>query len=196
MLTGKLEHTNEAYAIAKIVGLKSCEFYNRQFGTSYFTLMPTNLYGPNDNFETKTSHFIPALIKKFYLANKKNLRNVEVWGTGRPKREIMHVDDLASAVFFIINKVERKHKKVLKVLKRNSYINVGSNKEYSIKQYANMIAKLFPKKVNLKFNKKYPDGTSRKLLNSSIINDMGWKTNIPIKKGLKETLEWYKKKYK
>jgi GDP-L-fucose synthase len=196
LLTGKLEHTNEAYAIAKIVGLKSCEFYNRQFKTNYFTLMPTNLYGPNDNFETKNGHFIPALIKKFYLANLKNIKNIEVWGTGRPKREIMHVDDLASAVFFILNKVEEKDKKVLKILKNNSFINVGANKEYSIRQYANMIAKLFPKKIGLNFNTKYPDGTPRKLLDTSIINSIGWKPHISIKRGLEETVEWYKKKNK
>ena len=196
LLSGKLEPTNEAYAIAKIVGLKSCEYYNRQFKKNYFTLMPCNLYGPNDNFDSKSSHFIPALIKKFYWANLNNLKNIEVWGSGRPKREIMHVDDLASAVFFILNKIERKDKKVLKLLKKKSYINIGANKEYTIKQYANMIAKLFPKKINLKFNKKYPDGTPRKLLNSSIINDIGWVSRISIAKGLKDTLEWYKKKYK
>ena len=196
LLSGKLESTNEAYAIAKIVGLKACEFYNRQFKTNYFTLMPTNLYGPNDNFDSKSSHFIPALIKKFYFANIKNQRNIEVWGTGRPKREIMHVDDLASAVFFILNKVEGNDKKIIKVLKKNSFINIGSNKEFTIKQYANMIAKLFPKKIHLKFNKKYPDGTPRKLLDTSLINGMGWKSNISIEKGLKETVEWFKKKYK
>ena len=196
LLSGKLEPTNEAYAIAKIVGLKSCEFYNRQFKTNYFTLMPCNMYGPNDNFDIRSSHFIPGLIKKFYIADRKNMKNVEVWGSGKAKREIMHVDDFASAVFFILNKVEKKDKKILKLLKKKSYINIGSNKEYTIKQYANMIAKLFPKKINLKFNKKYPDGTPRKLLNSSIINDIGWVARIPITKGLKATLEWYKKKYK
>ena len=107
LLSGKLESTNEAYAIAKIVGLKSCEFYNRQFKTNYFTLMPCNMYGPNDNFEIKSSHFIPGLIKKFYTANRKNMKNVEVWGSGKAKREIMHVDDLASAIFFMLNKVEK-----------------------------------------------------------------------------------------
>ena len=106
---------------------------------------------------------------------------------------ILHVDDLASAVFFILNKVEQKDKRVLKVLKKNPYINIGSSKEYTIKQYANMIAKLFPKKINLKFNKKYPDGTPRKLLNNSIINSIGWKPKISINRGLKETIEWYKK---
>ena len=195
LLSGKLEPTNEAYAIAKIVGLKSCEFYNRQFKTKYFTLMPTNLYGPNDNFDTKSSHFIPALIKKFYMASLKNLKNIEVWGSGKPKREIMHVDDLASATFFILNKVEEKDKKVLKALKKNSFVNVGSGKEYTVKQYANMIAKIFPKKINLKFNTKYPDGTPRKLLDTSIINGMGWKPHISIDKGLGETVEWYRKKY-
>ena len=124
------------------------------------------MYGPNDNFEIKSSHFIPGLIKKFYTASRKNMKNVEVWGSGKAKREIMHVDDLASAIFFMLNKVEKKDKKVLAVLKKNSHINVGANKEYTIKQYANMIGKLFKKKINLKFNKSYPDGTPRKLLDS------------------------------
>ena len=193
LLSGKLESTNEAYAIAKIVGLKSCEFYNRQFKTNYFTLMPCNMYGPNDNFDIRSSHFIPGLIKKFYIADRKNMKNIEVWGSGKAKREIMHVDDLASAIFFILNKIEGKDKKVLSALKQNSHINVGANKEYTIKQFANMIGKLFNKKINLKFNKSYPDGTPRKLLDSSIIYSMGWRPTISIEKGLRETLEWYKK---
>ncbi len=196
LLSGKLEYTNEAYAIAKIVGLKSCEFYNRQFKTNYFTLMPCNMYGPNDNFDIRSSHFIPGLIKKFYIANRKNMKNVEVWGSGKAKRELMHVDDLASAIFFILNKIEGKDKKVLDVLKKNSHINVGVNKEYTIKQFANMIGNLFNKKINLKFNKSYPDGTPRKLLDSSIIYGMGWKPIISTKKGLRETLDWYKKNMK
>ena len=196
LLSGKLESTNEAYAIAKIVGLKSCEFYNRQFKTNYFTLMPCNMYGPNDNFDIKTSHFIPGLVKKFYIANRKNMKHVEVWGSGKAKREIMHVDDLASAIFFMLKKVEGKDKKVLNVLKKNSHINIGVNKEYTIKQFANMIGKLFNKKINLKFNKSYPDGTPRKLLDSSIIYSMGWRPIISTEKGLRETLEWYKKSIK
>jgi len=196
LLSGKLESTNEAYSIAKIVGLKSCEFYNRQFKTNYFTLMPCNMYGPNDNFDIRSSHFIPGLIKKFYIADRKNMKNIDVWGSGKAKREIMHVDDLASAIFFMLNKVEKKDQKVLAVLKKNSHINVGANKEYTIKQYANMIGKLFKKKINLKFNKSYPDGTPRKLLDSSIIYSMGWKPIISIEKGLRETLEWYKENVK
>ena len=196
LLSGKLESTNEAYAIAKIVGLKSCEFYNKQFKTNYFTLMPCNLYGPNDNFDISSSHFIPGLIKKFYMANRKNMKNVEVWGTGKAKREIMYVDDLASAIFFMLNKVDEKDKKTLDVLKKNSHINIGVNKEYTIKQFANMIGKLFDKKINLKFNKSYPDGTPQKLLDSSTIYSMGWRPIISIEKGLRKTLEWYKKNIK
>ena len=193
LLTAKLESTNEAYAIAKIVGLKSCEFYNRQFKTNYFTLMPCNMYGPNDNFDIRSSHFIPGLIKKFYIADRKNMKNIEVWGSGKAKREIMYVDDLASAIFFILKKVEEKDKKVLDVLKKNSHINIGVNKEYTIKQFANMIGKLFNKKINLKFNKSYPDGTLRKLLDSSIIYNLGWRPIISTEEGLRKTVEWYKK---
>jgi len=193
LLSGKLESTNEAYAIAKIVGLKSCEFYNRQFKTNYFTLMPCNMYGPNDNFDIRSSHFIPGLIKKFYIADRKNMKNIEVWGSGKAKREIMYVDDLASAIFFILKKVEEKDKKVLDVLKKNSHINIGVNKEYTIKQFANMIGKLFNKKINLKFNKSYPDGTLRKLLDSSIIYNLGWRPIISTEEGLRKTVEWYKK---
>ena len=196
LMSGKLEPTNEAYAIAKIVGLKSCEFYNKQFKTNYFTLMPCNLYGPNDNFDAKSSHFIPGLINKFYLANLKNINSVEIWGSGKPKRETMHVDDLASAIYFILIKIEKNDKKVLNILKKNSHINIGSGKEYKIRQYAQMISKLFSKKTNLKFNEKYPDGMPRKLLNSSLINRMGWKPIISIEKGLRETLKWYKENIK
>ena len=124
------------------------------------------------------------------------MKSVEVWGSGKAKREIMHVDDLASAIFFILKRVEKKDKKILKILEKNSHINIGVNKEYTIKQYANMISKLFNKKINLKFNKSYPDGTPRKLLDSSIINSMGWRPIISIEKGLKETLGWYKKNTK
>ena len=196
LLSGKLEYTNEAYALAKIVGLKSCEYYNRQFKTNYFTLMPCNMYGPNDNFDIKSSHFIPALINKFNFAYLNNLKNVEIWGSGKPKREIMHVDDLASAIFFILNKLETKNKKILNTLKKLPYINIGTGKDYTIRQYANIINKLFKKKINLKFNKKYPDGTPRKVLDCSVINGVGWKPKISINKGLSDTIEWYIKKYK
>ena len=132
LLSGSLEKTNEAYAIAKIVGLKLCEYYNKQFKTLYLTLMPCNLYGPNDNYDLQNSHFIPALIRKIIKAKKLKTKTVEIWGTGNPKREVMYVDDLPSAIYFIVNKKVRNDKKLLKYLNKNSLINVGSGKEYSI----------------------------------------------------------------
>ena len=175
LLSGSLEKSNEAYAIAKIVGLKLCEYYNRQFNTSYLTLMPCNLYGPNDNFDLKKSHFIPALIRKIVKAKKCNSSSVEIWGTGNPKREVMYVDDLASAIYFIINKKVEKNKKLMNYLKKNSLINVGSGSEYSVKQFATKITKVVNCKSKLKFNKSFPDGTLRKILDTTFINKLGWK---------------------
>ena len=195
LLSGSLEKTNEAYAIAKIVGVKLCEYYNKQFNTSYLTLMPCNLYGPNDNFDLKNSHFIPALIRKIVKAKKLNSKFVEIWGTGKPKREIMHVDDLSSAIYFIVNKKIRNDKRLLSYLKKNSLINIGSGSEYSIKQFASKIIQIVNTKSKLKFNKKFPDGTLRKVLNTKFINKMGWKSNISLNKGLKYTIDWYINKY-
>ena len=195
LLSGSLEKTNEAYAIAKIVGLKLCEYYNQQFKTSYLTLMPCNLYGPNDNFDLQNSHFIPALIRKIVKAKKLDDDSVEIWGTGKPKREIMHVDDLASAIFFIINKKISKDKKLLNYLKKNSLINVGSGNEYSVGEFAKKIIKIVQCKSKLKFNKNFPDGTLRKVLDTSFINNLGWKSNISLTRGLKYTIDWYIKKY-
>ena len=195
LLSGKLEPTNEAYALAKIIGVKSCEYYNRQFKTNYFTLMPCNLYGPNDNFNIKNSHFIPALIKKF-INSKKNKKNfVEIWGSGNPKRETMHVDDLASAIYFILKNIYKNNKSLKLILKKLPIINIGSNFEYSIKQYALIIKNLVSSNIKLKFNKKFPDGTPRKLLNSSKIRKLGWKPKIDVITGLKSTIEWYYKNY-
>jgi GDP-L-fucose synthase len=195
LLSGKLEPTNEAYALAKIIGVKSCEYYNRQFKTNYFTLMPCNLYGPNDNFNIKNSHFIPALIKKFinFKKNKKNF--VEIWGSGNPKRETMHVDDFASAIYFILKNIYKNNKSLKLILKKLPIINIGSNFEYSIKQYALIIKNLVSSNIKLKFNKKFPDGTPRKLLNSSKIRKLGWKPKIDVITGLKSTIEWYYKNH-
>ena len=195
LLSGSLEKTNEAYAIAKIVGLKLCEYYNTQFKTSYLTLMPCNLYGPNDNFDLKTSHFLPALIRKIVKAKKFNNDFIEIWGTGNPKREVMHVDDLASAIYFIINKKVEKNKKLMKYLRKNSLINVGSGNEYSIKQFATKIAKVVNCKSKFKFNKSLPDGTMRKILDSTFINKIGWKSKISLTQGLNYTIDWYNKEY-
>ncbi|OUU53381.1 MAG: hypothetical protein CBC25_00815 [Pelagibacteraceae bacterium TMED65] len=193
LLTSTLEKTNEAYALAKIIGLKSCEFYNSQYKTNYLTLMPCNLYGPNDNFHTKNSHFIPALIKKFVDSKTNNKRSVEIWGSGMPRREIMHVDDLAYAITFIIYKKLVNDKSLLRLIKKNSLINVGSGRELTIKQFANLIKKITKSNKKLKFNKKYPDGTKRKKLDLSRIKKLGWTPKISLKNGLIETINWYKK---
>ena len=196
LLSGSLEKTNEAYAIAKIVGLKLCEYYNKQFNTSFLTLMPCNLYGPNDNFNLQNSHFIPALISKIVKAKELKSKFVEIWGTGKPKREIMHVDDLSSAIFFIINKKISNDQKLLNYLKKNSLINIGSGNEYSIKQFASKIIQIVNGKLKLKFNKKFPDGTLRKVLDTKFINKLGWRSNIKLDKGLKYTIDWYVNEYK
>ena len=195
LLSGSLEKTNEAYAIAKIVGLKLCEYYNKQFKTSYLTLMPCNLYGPNDNYDLQNSHFIPALIRKIIKAKKLKSKTVEIWGTGNPKREVMYVDDLASAIYFIINKKVRNDKRLLKYLNKNSLINVGSGNEYSIKEFATKIAKVVDCKLRLKFNKSFPDGTLRKILDTSLINKLGWRSKISLTQGLNYTIDWYNKEH-
>ena len=195
LLSSSLEKTNEAYALAKIVGLKMCEYYNQQYKKSYFTLMPCNLYGPNDNFDLKNSHFIPALIKKIIHSKIKNKRSIEIWGTGKPKREVMHVDDLSSAIYFIIKKKLNNNKLLLNYLKKSSLINVGSRNEYTIKQYAILITKLVKNKYKLVFNKSYPDGTKRKILDNSFMKKLGWKPKISLYKGLFDTIKWYKNNY-
>ena len=195
LLTGSLEKTNEAYSLAKIVGLKMCEFYNSQYNKSYLTLMPCNLYGPNDNFDTKKSHFLPALIKKVIEDNQYNNKSIEIWGTGKPKREVMHVDDLAAAIGFILKKKVKNDTKLLKLIKKSSVINVGSGYEYSIANFAKIICKLLNNKNKLNFNKHYPDGTMRKILDSSLIRSLGWRPKIKIQTGLMETITWYKKNY-
>ena len=192
LLKSELESTNEAYALAKIIGLKACSYYNKQFNSKYITLMPCNLYGPEDNFNVKNSHFIPALIKKFIDSNKNSKKSVEIWGSGKPKREVMHVDDLASAITFILEKKVSNNKKLIKYIKSNSLINVGSGQEFTIREFAQKIKKLTLSNKRLKFNKQYPDGTKRKVLNISIMSDLGWKSKISLNQGLKDTIDWYK----
>ncbi len=196
LLTDSLEKTNEAYALAKIIGVKLCEYYNKQFDKNFFTLMPCNLYGPNDNFNLKNSHFVPALIKKVVDSKTKNKSYVEIWGTGKPKREVMYVDDLSHAIFFIVKKKINNDKKLLTIIKKTSLINVGSGKEYTIKEIVKKICKIEKTKIKLFFNKKYPDGTKRKVVDNSIIRKLGWKSQISIEEGLLKTINWYKSKHK
>ena len=195
LLSNELEKTNEAYALAKIVGLKICEFYNQQYKTNFFTLMPCNLYGPYDNFHLKNSHFIPALIKKFIEAKRKKKKSVEIWGSGLPRREVMYVDDLANAIGYLLKLKINNNKKLLKTLKENSLINVGSGQEFQIKKFAEIINKLTSSNKKLIFNKKFPDGTKRKILDISILKKIGWKSKINLYDGLKNTISWYKKNY-
>ena len=183
LLTGKLEETNEAYAIAKILGLKMTEFYNKQYGTSYTSLQPTNLYGVNDNFDVKSSHVIPALINKFHKAKVSGNKQVEIWGTGSPKREFLYVDDLAEAILFILNKN----------IKLN-LINIGSQEEVSIKKLANIIKKVIKFEGKIFFNKDKPDGTPRKLVSNKILKSRGWKAKTKLIEGLIRTYDFYKNK--
>lgn len=167
LLTGPLEQTNEPYAIAKIAGLKMIENYNRQYNTKYLCLMPCNLYGPNDNYDLNNSHFLPALIRKIHEAKISNKNKVELWGDGSPKRELMHVDDLAnSCLYFLKNNTS------------NYLLNIGSGEEHSIKVFANKISKIIGYDGNILFNKRFPNGTPRKILDTSLANNLGWKSKI------------------
>ena len=183
LLTGKLEYTNEPYAIAKIAGVKLCENYNLQYKTNYKCLMPCNSYGPNDNYDNKNSHFIAALIKKIYLAKKYKKKQIEIWGTGKPKREIIFVDDIADACIYFMNK---KTKKTL--------INIGTGKDLSIESYAKYLIKFFNLNLKIKKNLNMPDGIKRKLLNVNLANSLGWKAKTSLKDGLTITLKDLNKK--
>jgi len=193
LLSGKLEETNEAYALSKIVGLKSLEYYNRQFNTKYIALQPTNLYGPNDNFHLVNSHFFPALIKKFDLSKSHKGKAVEIWGTGIAKREMMYVYDLADAIYFILKKLLKKDKKLEKIIKKTSFINVGTGSDFTVKYYVSKIKKIINPKAKVKFNSKFPNGTPRKLLNSQIIRSLGWRPKTTLADGLTKTYNWYLK---
>ena len=189
LLSGHLESTNEPYAVAKIAGIKLCESYNRQYGTDYRSIMPTNLYGPNDNFHPKNSHVIPALIRKFHEAKVNNEPFVEVWGSGKPMREFLHVDDMADASIHIMDL----DKKTLasEVDPMLSHINIGTGTDITIKDVAQIVKEVVGFDGEIVFDTKMPDGTKRKLLDVSKIENLGWKPVITLKDGLKETYEWF-----
>ena len=176
LLSGKLEPTNEPYAIAKIAGLKLCETYNFQYNTNYKCLMPCNLYGPGDNYNLKSSHFFPALIKKIHYAKINKQKTIHLWGDGSPKREMMHVDDIAKAVIYFLKK-KTKH----------SLINVGSGIEMKISDYAKFIIKELNCDIQIKFDKSKPNGTPRKLLDSTLAESYGWKARVSLREGFQET---------
>ena len=185
LLTDKLEDTNEAYAIAKIAGVKMCEYYNQQYKTNFKSLMPTNTFGPNDNYNLNTSHFLPALIRKIYEAKANNKKNIYLWGNGKTKRELIYVDDLAEAsIYFLFKKTKK------------NLINIGTQKDYKIEYYAKKIMKILRVKLKIKYIKKNLKGTPRKKLDCSIANQLGWKPKINIDKALNLAIKDFIKNYK
>jgi GDP-L-fucose synthase len=181
LLTSPLEPTNEAYAIAKIAGLKMCRYYNQQYGTNFISVMPTNLYGPNDNYNLETSHVLPALIRKFHEAKINNETFVELWGTGSPRREFMFVDDLADAVVFLMENCDYKD--------IGEVINIGVGKDITIKELAEMIKSIVGFEGELKWDTSKPDGTPQKLLDVSRLNTLGWKARYSLREGILNTYE-------
>ena len=183
LLTKELEYTNEPYAIAKIAGIKLCESYNLQYGTNYKCLMPSNTYGPNDNYNLNSSHFFPALIKKVTEAQKKNKKDIILWGTGKAKRELIYVDDVADACIFFLKKYTK-----------HSLINIGTGKDKTIEKYAGFIIKKLGLKIKINFDTKKPDGTARKLLDISIARKYGWFPKISLSEGFDITFRDFLKK--
>ena len=178
LLSGYLEPTNDAYAIAKIAGIKMCQAYNKQYGCNFISAMPTNLYGPGDNYDLNNSHVLPALLRKFHEAKINNEPVVTVWGTGKPCREFLHVDDLASACFFLMQNYNDP-----------AIINIGTGKDISIGEMAEMIKKITAYEGEIIFDTSMPDGTFRKLLDVSKLHSLGWKLNIPFEEGVRKTYE-------
>ena len=189
LLTGMLEATNEPYAIAKIAGIKLCESYNRQYGRDYRSVMPTNLYGPNDNFHPENSHVIPGLIRRFHNAVVENKKELVIWGSGKPMREFLHVDDLATASIHLMNIDYTVYSSNTKSML--SHINIGTGQDCSIKELAEIISKIAGFNGNLVFDKSKPDGTPRKLMDVTKLNNLGWSSNISLEDGLRSTYHWY-----
>ena len=191
LLSGYLESTNEPYAIAKIAGIKMCENYFKQYGDNNISVMPSNLYGPNDNYDLETSHVLPALMRKFHEAKINNGKSVEIWGSGKPKREFLHVDDLADACIFLMINLDAD-----KLYSENiSHINIGCGEEVSINELALLIKDIVGFEGELVFNTNYPDGMYRKLLNIDKINNLGWESSISLKDGIRDTYNWFVNNY-
>jgi len=191
LLTGTLEPTNEPYAIAKIAGIKLCESFNRQYGCDYRSVMPTNLYGPRDNFHPENSHVIPALMRRFHEAKEKGDDTVTVWGTGKPMREFLHVNDLADACVFVMNLPRAAYRRETEPML--SHINAGTGTDISIADLADMIARVVGFKGRILFDPAMPDGTPRKRLDVSKLSRMGWRAGISLEQGLKQTYAWFLK---
>lgn len=191
LLSDYLEYTNEPYAIAKIAGIKLCENYYRQYNCNFFSVMPTNLYGFNDNFNLNTSHVLPALIRKFHEAKNKSLPEVVVWGSGKPKREFLFVDDLAEAIVFLLEKIDAKDLYDAGI----TQINIGMGDDLSINELAELVKEVIGFNGKIVYDSSKPDGTPRKLMDVSRINKLGWKAKTDLKSGIKKTYQWYLEKY-
>ena len=189
LLTGTLEPTNEPYAIAKIAGIKLCESYNRQYGTDYRSVMPTNLYGPGDNFHPENSHVVPALIRRFHEATQNNTPEVVIWGTGSPMREFLHVDDMAKASLFVMGLDDATYKANTDPML--SHINVGTGTDVTIGELAHLVAEVTGFQGTVGFDTSKPDGAPRKLMDVSRLKDMGWSAQIGLKQGLQDAYQWY-----
>jgi len=189
LLTGTLEETNEPYAIAKIAGIKLCESYNRQYGRDYRSVMPTNLYGPNDNFHPKNSHVIPGLIRRFHEAKKNNSQEVVAWGSGKPMREFLHVDDLAAASIHVMNLDRSRYQQNTEPML--SHINVGTGVDCSIGKLVETIGKVVEYQGKISFDTSKPDGSPRKLMDVSRLKSLGWQYQVSLEDGLSRTYEWF-----
>ena len=189
LLTNSLEPSNEPYAIAKIAGIKMCESYNRQYNRDYRSVMPTNLYGPGDNFHPENSHVLPALVSRFHKAKVRGEKKVLVWGTGKPKREFLHVDDMADASLFVMNLDLSTYKSVTS--STQSHINIGFGKDISILELAEMIMEIVGFKGNIIFDNSRPDGSPQKLLDSSVLDNLGWQKKYSLRDGLEQTYQWF-----
>ncbi len=196
LLTGLLEPTNEAYAIAKIAGIKMCESYNRQYGTRFVAVMPTNLYGPNDNFDLENAHVLPALMRKFHEAKAAEKDEVIIWGTGTPRREFLHVDDMADASVFVLNLPDKRIDEYFLNYPKPCFVNVGTGIDGTIRELAEAIKSVVGFKGKLVFDTSKPDGTKQKQLDVTRLSSLGWKAKIDLDKGLRETYDWYRKHIK
>ncbi|MFC2970440.1 GDP-L-fucose synthase [Acidimangrovimonas pyrenivorans] len=189
LLTGTLEPTNEPYAIAKIAGIKLCESYNRQYGTDYRSVMPTNLYGPGDNFHPQNSHVLPAMLRRFHEAVQSGAPEVVVWGTGTPMREFLHVDDMAEASLFVMDLDRAAYEANTQPML--SHINVGTGQDVTIAELARMVAEVTGFTGEIRFDSSKPDGTPRKLMDVGRLRDMGWQASIALRDGIAETYRWF-----
>jgi GDP-L-fucose synthase len=191
LLSGYLEPTNEPYAIAKIAGIKMCESYNRQYDTQFVAVMPTNLYGPGDNFDLETSHVMPALIRKFHEAKEQGKAEVEVWGTGKPRREFLYVDDMADGCLFVMNLPDEKIKAELLDYPKPCFVNLGTGKDISIGELAQTVAEVVGYKGKIKFDTTKPDGTPQKLLDVSRLFSLGWDSHTELNPGIEKAYQYF-----